>query len=111
MSFNVEKLRSASDDKIPSFLRTPENGTTAAIRHNTIYEWGRIGKGAEVINNDTTNNLNVSLHNPRNTIRIVPPSSELVISEWYAEIHCEPNAVTGNFQLTIETATEKDALI
>ena len=111
MSFNVEKLKSASDNNIPSFLRSPQNGTTTAIRHNTMYEFGLIGKGAEIINNDATNNLDVRLHNPRNTIRIVPPSSELVISEWFAEIHCEPNAVTGNFQLTIEVAAEKDALV
>jgi len=110
MSFNVETLKSASDDLIPSFLRTPENATTAAVRHNTLYEFGLIGKGARIINNDPTNNLDVRLHNPRATIQIVPPNSELVISEWFAEIHCIPNAVTGDFQLTIEVANQKDAL-
>jgi len=43
MSFNVQTLKSASDDLIPSFLRAAENGTTTAIRHNTIYEFGLIG--------------------------------------------------------------------
>jgi len=38
MSFNVQTLKSATDDQIPSFLRSPQNGTTTAIRHNTIYE-------------------------------------------------------------------------
>jgi len=110
MSFNVETLKSASDDNVASFLRTPENGTTSAIRHNTIYEFGKLGKGARVVNNDNINNLNVRLHNPRATAIIVPPSSELVINEWFAEIHCEPDATDGNFQLTIEVATLKDAL-
>jgi len=110
MSFNVENFKSASDDNIPSFLRTPENGTLTAIRHNTIYEFGKIGKGARVINNDGTNNLNVRLHNPLATIQIIPPNSELLISEWFAEIHCEPNAVTGDFQLQIELSTQEDAL-
>jgi len=109
MSFNVQTLKSASDDLIPSFLRTPENGTLTAIRHNTIYEFGLIGKGARIINNDSTNNLNVRLHNPSATIMIVPPSSELVIEEWFAEIHCEPDAVTGTFQLTIELASLNEA--
>jgi len=109
MSFNVQTFKSATDDLIPSFLRTPENGTTAAIRHNTIYEFGMIGKGARVVNNDSTNNLDVRLHNPRATILIIPPSSELVINEWFAEIHCEPDGTTGDFQLTIEVAQLRDA--
>jgi len=109
MSFNVQTLKSATDDQIPSFLRTPENGTTTAIRHNTIYEFGLLGKGARIINNDATSNLDVRLHNPQATIMIVPPSSELVIEEWFAEIHCEPDAASGDFQLTIELANIIDA--
>ena len=109
MSFNVQTLRSATDDLIPSFLRTPENGTTSAIRHNTIYEFGLIGKGARIVNNDSLNNLDVRLHNPQATILVVPPSSELVIEEWFAEIHCEPDGTTGTFQLTIELANLKEA--
>jgi len=109
MSFNVETLKSASDDQVPSFLRTPENGTTTAIRHNTIYEFGKLGKGARVVNNDSSNNLDVRLHNPQATIIVVPPSSELSINEWFAEIHCEPDGTTGDFQLTIEVADLKDA--
>jgi len=110
MSFNVQTFGSATDDNIPSFLRTPENGTTTAIRHNTIYEWALIGKGARIINNDSTNNLNVRLHNPQATILVIPPNSELVIEEWFAEIHCEPNATSGSFQLQIEVANLKDAV-
>jgi len=109
MSFNVQTLKSATDDSIPSFLRTPENSTTSAIRHNTIYEFGLIGKGARIINNDSAANLDVRLHNPQATIMIVPPSSELVIEEWFAEIHCEPDSSTGDFQLTIELADLKEA--
>jgi len=109
MSFNVQDLKSASDDLIPSFLREAENGTTTAIRHNTIYEWGFIGKGARIINNDGVNNLDVRLHNPRGTILVIPPNSELVINEWFAELHCEPDGTTGAFQLTIELADLKEA--
>jgi len=109
MSFDVQTLRSASDDLIPSFLRTPENGTTSAIRHQTFYEFGLIGKGARIINNDSLNNLDVRLHNPRATIMEVPPNSELVVSEWFAEIHLEPDNSTGNFQLTLELADLREA--
>jgi len=109
MSFDVQTLKSASDDLIPSFLRAAENGTTTAIRHNTIYEFGLIGKGARIINNDPSANLDVRLHNPQATILIVPPNSELVIEEWFAEIHCEPDGTTGNFQLTIEVAKLNEA--
>jgi len=109
MSFNVQTLKSATDDQIPSFLRTPEDGTTSAIRHNTIYEFGLIGKGARVINNDSLANLDVRLHNPQATIMVIPPNSELVINEWFAEIHCEPDGTSGDFQLTIELASLSDA--
>jgi len=109
MSFNVQTLKSASDDNIPSFLRAAENGTTTAIRHNTIYEFGLIGKGARIVNNDSLNNLDVRLHNPQATILIVPPSSELVIEEWFAELHCEPDGTTGTFQLIIELADLREA--
>jgi len=109
MSFDVRTLKSASDDLIPSFLRAAENGTTTAIRHNTIFEFGLIGKGARVVNNDSLNNLDVRLHNPQATILIVPPSSELVLEEWFAEIHCEPDGTTGTFQLTIELADLREA--
>jgi len=108
MSFDVRGFKSASDDTVPSFLRTPENGTTSAIRHNTIFEWGLIGKGARIVNNDSLNNLDIRLHNPSATIIIIPPSSELVVNEWFAELHCEPDGTTGNFQITIEVAQFRD---
>jgi len=109
MSFDVRSLKSATDDTIPSFLRAAENGTTTAIRHNTIFEFGLIGKGARITNNDSLNDLNVRLHNPQATILIVPPSSDFLINEWFAEIHCEPDGTTGSFQLTIELANLNDA--
>jgi len=109
MSFNVQTLKSASDDNIPSFLREAQVGTTAAIRHNTIYEFGLIGKGARIVNNDGANNLIFRLHSIRATAQVVPPNSELSISEWFAEIHCEPDAITGDFQLTLELANLREA--
>jgi len=109
MSFNVETLRSASDDLVPSFLRAVEVGTTSAIRHNTIYEFGKIGKGARIVNLDSQNNLNVRLHNNRATVQAIPVNSEFLITEWFAEIHCEPNATTGTFQLTLELADLNEA--
>ena len=111
MSFDANKLKSATDDTIPSFLRTPQHGTTTAVRHQTIYEWCMIGKGARIINNDSTNNLDVRLHDPRATIMIVPPNSELVLNEWFSQIHCEPDGTTGAFQLTIEVCKLENAVI
>jgi len=109
MSFNVENLRSPTDERIPSRLRLPENGTTAAIRHNTLLEFGLLGKGARIINNDSTNNLDVRLHSRTGTIMVIPPNSELPLEEWYTEIHFEPDAVTGSYQITLELAESRDA--
>jgi len=109
MSFNVEELKSASDDNIPSFLRSAEVGTTTAIRHNTIYEFRKIGKGARIVNLDPSNPLVVRLHNPNATAQSIPISSEFQVNEWFAEIHVEPNGTTGTFQLTLELATLNEA--
>jgi len=109
MSFNVETLKSASDDRVPSFLRSAEVGTTTAIRHNTLYEFGLIGKGARIVNLDAINELIVRLHNPSATAQGVPPSSELSINEWFSELHCEPDGTTGTFQLTLELANLREA--
>jgi len=109
MSFNVQTLKSASDERVPSFLRSAQVGTTAAIRHNTIYEFGLIGKGARVVNLDAINELVVRLHNPRGTAQAVPPASEFSINEWFAEIHVEPDGATGTFQLTLELSNLNEA--
>jgi len=109
MSFDVRNFKSAADNNVPSYLRAAQNGTTSAIRHDTIMEWGLMGKGARIINNDSAANLDVRLHDPRGTILVVPPNSELVLEEWFSQIHCEPDGTTGNFQLTIEVATFRDA--
>jgi len=109
MSFNVELLRSASDDLIPSFLRAAENGTTTVIAHSTIYEFGKIGKGARLINNDSINNLQVQLHADTATALIIPPNSELVLEEWFSTIILTPDGTTGNFQLTLELAELNEA--
>jgi len=109
MSFNISTLRSATDDSIESFLRAAENGTTAAIRHNTQLEFGLLGKGIRVVNNDNTNNLLVKLHDRNANPFIVPPSSELPIQEWFTEIHIEPDNVTGDFQITLELVESIDA--
>ena len=109
MSFNVELLKSASDDLIPSFLRAAENGTTSVIAHNTIYEFGKIGKGARIINNDSLNDLSVNLHSNTGTPLIVPPASELSIEEWFSTIILTPDGTTGDFQITIELADINEA--
>jgi len=109
MSFDVQTLKSASDDLIPSFLREAENGTTSVISHNSIYEFGLICKGVRIINNDSLNNLNVQLHSDTATNLIVPPSSELVLEEWFAVIICTPDGTTGDFQLTLELSDIREA--
>jgi len=109
-AFNVQKLKAATNENVPSFLRAPENGTTTNIAHDTLFEFGLLGKGARIVNNDSTNNLNVRLHAPTGTIIIIPPNSELSIEEWFNEIHVEPDAVTGTFQLILELASRVDAL-
>jgi len=109
MSFNVETLRSASDDLVPSFLRAVEVGTTTAIRHNTIYEFGKLGKGARIVNLDPSNELTFRIHNRLATAQVIPVSSEIAFNEWFAELHVEPDGTTGTFQLTLELASLNEA--
>jgi len=109
-AFNVQKLKAATNENVPSFLRAPENGTITNVSHDTLFEFGLLGKGARIVNNDSVANLDVRLHSPTATIIIIPPSSELSIEEWFNEIHIEPDGATGNFQLILELASRVDAL-
>jgi len=108
-SFNASELKSASDDLIPSENREPQAFTTAAIRFDTLIQFGKIGKAARIINDDSVNNLTYRLHNPQGIARLVPPASEITINEWFTELHIEPDAVTGAGQLELELAFTRDA--
>jgi len=108
-AFNVQKLKSATDERVPSFLRAAEVGTTSNVLHDTLLEFSLIGKGARIVNLDSLNNLTVRLHDAAATAQIVPPSSEMSIEEWFNIIICEPDGTTGSFQLTLELASVKDA--
>jgi len=108
-SFNARVLKSASDDLIPSENREPQAFTIVAVRHNTLLEFGKLGKAARIINDDAVNNLIYRLHSRSGIARIVPPASEITIQEWFAEIHVEPDGVTGAGQLELELAFSRDA--
>jgi len=109
LSVLPQNLKAANDDRIPSSNREPEAFTTTAVRHDTIIEFGLIGKGARIINTDGTNNLTYRLHSNTGIARIIPPSSEIVIQEWFNQIHVEPDGTTGSGQLELELATFQDA--
>jgi len=109
-SFNVESLLSASDPNIPSFLREAENGLLANINHDTALEFGKLGKGFQVVNNDTLNNLTVRLHNVLGTAIIIPPSSSLELQEWFTQIFFQPDGVTGNFQFSLELCNKLEKI-
>jgi len=111
MSFNVQSLKSASDDRVPSFLRAIEIGTTSDIFHNLLLEFGLIGKGARIINNDGTNNLQLKLHSNflNQPAELIPPNSEFRVNEWFSEIFLIPDGTTGDFQLILEVADIDEA--
>jgi len=108
-SFNASEFKSASDDLIPSENREPQAFTTTTIRFNTLLQFSKIGKAARIINDDAVNTLTYRLHNPQGIARIIPASSEITINEWFAELHIEPDAVTGGGQVEIELAFSRDA--
>jgi len=108
LSVLPQNLKAANDDRIPSSNREPEAFTTVAIRHDTIIEFGLIGKGARIINTDATNNLTYRLHSNTGIARVIPPSSEIVIQEWFNQIHIIPDGTTGSGQLELELAQFKD---
>lgn len=108
-SINFSDFKSASDDEIPSQNREPEAFTTVAIRHDALLEFGLIGKGARIINDDVLNDLIYRLHSNRGIARVIPPAGEIIVQEWYSQIHVEPDGVSGAGQLELELATLKDA--
>jgi len=110
LSVLPQNLKSSTDDTIPAINREPQAFTTAAVRHDTLIEFGLIGKGARIINTDSTNNLTYRLHSNRGIARIIPPSSEILIQEWFSQIHIEPDGTTGGGQLELELAAIGDVL-
>lgn len=110
MPFDASILKSAVDPNIPSIQRSPENGTTSIIRHQTLYEWSKIAKAARIINNDALNNLDVQIHGNTATVQEVPPNSELPITEWFDTIILTPDGTTGNFQLILELVETQNAV-
>jgi len=108
-SFNSSELKSASDDLIPSENREPQAFTTAAVRFNTLIQFGKLGKAARIINDDPTNTLTYRLHNPLGIARIIPAAAEITINEWFSELHIIPDGTTGTGQIELELAFSRDA--
>jgi len=107
--FNTSELKSASDDLIDSQNREPQAFTTATVSHDTLLEFGLIGKAARIINDDAVNNLTYRLHSNRGIARIVPAASEITINEWFSIIIIEPDGTTGAGQLELELVKFQDA--
>jgi len=110
LSVLPQNLLSATNDEIPSSNREPEAFTTAAVRHDTLLEFNLIGKAARIINDDSTNNLTYRLHSNRGIARIIPPSAEITVREWFSQLHIEPDGTTGSGQLELELSEIKDVL-
>lgn len=110
MSVLPQNLKSATDDNIPSSNRETEAFTTTAVRHDTLIEFNLVGKGARIINTDGTNNLTYRLHSNRGIARIIPPSSEIKVQEWFSQLHIEPDGTTGQGQVELELAKIEDVL-
>lgn len=111
MSFvNFSEFRAASSLEIPFTTREPESFTTTVLNHSTVLEFGLVCKGARITNDDTIANLTVRLHSNRGAARIVPPSAEITLTEWFSDIFITPNAVSGTGTLELDVVKIKDAL-
>jgi len=104
-----ETLKPASSLELIKISRLPEDFTTAVVSHFCSMEFMGYGVGARIINNDAAANLVYRLHSNRGTARVVPPSSEVVINEWFDIIILTPDAVTGAGQIEIDVVPFKDA--
>jgi len=101
-SIDTRNFKAASSLEIPFTAIEPEVFTTAALNHSSVLEFGGIFKGARIINNDSIAALNVRLHSNRGAIRVVPPSSELIIQEWFSDIFLTPDVATGTGQIELD---------
>lgn len=106
---DITSLKAASSLELKKNGRLPENFTTAQVRHFCSMEFGGYGVGAKIINNDALNEVEVRLHNPRNTPRIVPINSEIDINEWFDIIIITPDSGTGSGQLELDIVPFNEA--
>jgi len=106
----ITRLKAASSLELNKIGRLPENFTTAFVRHFCSMEFGGYGVGAKIVNNDASNVVNVRLHTPTNTPRVVPISAELEINEWFDIIIIEPDGTTGTGQLELDIVPFSEAV-
>jgi len=106
---SLELLKPESSLELKRQSRLPEAFTTANINHFCSMEFGGYGIHARIINTDALASCTVRLHNPGNIARVIPPSSELIIDEWFDIIRIEPNGVSGAGQLELDIVLFKDA--
>lgn len=103
-----EALKAATDPTI-SYSSFIENFTTTQIRHDFLLEQGKLSKSVKITNNDGINNVTYRLHSPSDTLRTVPPNSEVTLDDWTSYLEINPNAVTGSGQLEADLVVSKEA--
>lgn len=106
---NPDLLKPASSLELQTTSREPEDFTIIPIRHFLSLEFQRWGVGAKIINNDAINNVIFRLHSDRGRVRIVRPSTEVSINEWFDIIIVTPDAVTGSGQLELDLVGFEEA--
>ena len=108
---SIELLKPESSLELKRESRLPEDFALLDIHHFCSMEFGGWGVGARIINNDALSTCTVRLHSDRGTARVIPPSSELTIAEWFDIIIIEPSAVSGSGQLELDIVKFEDAKI
>jgi hypothetical protein len=83
--------------------------TIAQLKIDCLTQFGGYAKTFRIVNNDTTNVLTYRQEQNSSPLKIVPPSSEVVVNGWESYIEINPNAVTGTGFIEIDIVNKKVA--
>jgi len=106
---NIQTLKPAQSTELKRVAIEPQNFTTATVNFFLSMQNGGWGVAAKIINNDAANSCTFRLHSNRGVARIVPPSSEITINEWFDILIIEPDATDGQGQVEIDIVVFQDA--
>jgi len=106
---NLQELRPAQSTELNRVALNPTNFTTATVTFFLSMQQGGWGVAAKIINNDAANSCTFRLHSNRGVARIVPPSSEITINEWFDILIIEPDATDGQGQVEIDIVRFQEA--
>lgn len=105
---NPENLRGVGDALL-STVTTTLPFTTAQLITDCVTQFGSYTRAFRIVNNDAVNQLTYRQGGTSQPLKVVPPSSEVLVEGWESYIEINPNAGTGSGFLELDLVKISEA--